>query len=162
MILLRYSRATLLLYAAVVLSALVPFVLLFLHPEMIEPSRGPFHRLLGSDFGRIVFIPAAIGACALALCGLVTTLLGRAVAIEAERNAIVVTGLWSRKRIAWEQLGRIEVERTRAISSTHHRLIFRGGGKTAKVPLQVTRLGEGGMNGLVQRIEAMRRGVGRP
>ena len=162
MVLLRYRRGTLLAYALLILSALIPFVLFFLHPETIESSHGRFHRLLSSDFGRTVFIPGAIGACLLALWGLVGTLLGSGIAIEAEADAIVVTGLWRRKRIAWERLGPIEVERTRTVTSTHHRLIFRGGGRTAKVPLGITRLGDDGMSGLLARIEAMRRGAGRP
>jgi hypothetical protein len=144
-----------------VLSCLVFLLGIVLHPEEFDHG-ARLIRLLTTDIGRYALLPFLIGACGLFALGLLTTGLGRCVAIEAGTDALVVAGLWGSRRIAWGQLGRIEIERTRFRGSTGYRLIFRGGGRTAKVPVALTGLHDDGIRGLVERIEAMRRGTGRP
>jgi len=162
MILLRYNAAKLLLMSGALLFFLVPLALMFLHPEELEHSRRGFVRLLSSGYGHDVVLPVLIGFCLLFMWRCAATAMGRLVAIEAEADAIHVTDLWGTKRIAWAKLAPVRIERSRALTSTHHRLIFRGGGRAAKVPVGLTESGDSALQALVARIEAMRRGAGRP
>jgi hypothetical protein len=119
MVLLRYRRGKLLFHAFVALTFLLFYLGFYLHPETIDASHGRFARLLSSDFGRMVLTPGAIGFSGLMVLGSVTTALGRGVAIEAAADALVVTGIWRTRRFAWGQLGRLEIERWRTLSTTH-------------------------------------------
>lgn len=162
MILLRYNPAKLLLMSVFLLFFLVPLVLIFLYPEELEQSRRGLARLMSTGLGHDVVLPALIGLCLLFMWRCTATAMGRRVAIEAKEDAVHVTDLWGTKRIPWAQLAPLRIERTSTLSSTSYRLIFRGDGATAKVPVGMTELRDAPLEPLVVRIEAMRRGSGRP
>jgi hypothetical protein len=161
MILLRYNAAKLLLAAGFLLFALIPVTLIFLYPEALEDSRRGFVRLFISGFGHDVVLPVLIGACLLLMWRCAATGLGRLVAIEAREDSIHVTDMWGTQRIAWVRLEPIQIERTSTGTSTSHRLIFRGGRRTAKVPVAMTDPAGGPIEALVARIETLRCGAGR-
>ncbi|HEU0098168.1 MAG TPA: hypothetical protein VFQ67_05260 [Allosphingosinicella sp.] len=162
MILLRYNAAKLLIAAGALLFLLVPLVLIFLYPEEPGHLRGGFIRLLSAGLGHDVVLPVLIGACLMLMGRCAATALGDGVAIEAKGDSIHVTDIWGTRRIAWAQLAPLQIERTSRYGSTNHRLIFRGGGRAAKVPVGLTELADDALPGLVARIETMRYASARP
>jgi hypothetical protein len=148
--------------AGALLLFLILLILMFLHPDELEHSRRGVARMLSSGYGHDLVLPALIGGCLLLMWRCAATAMGSLVAIEAKADALHVTDMWGTKRIAWERLSPIEIERANTRISTHRRLIFRGEGRAAKVPVNLTELRDTALPTLVARIEAMRCGAGRP
>lgn len=153
---LRYDRTKLILWAVAGSLLLALFVWMFLNADMFTGSRRG--RFLASGIGHWVFMPLLIGLFGGFVWRSAALAIGSLEAISITKSALIVTGMWGRRRIAWADLGDVVVES----AGGQPNLAFRrrsGGlfGRTAaRVPLKLTQLHPARTVELIESILLMR------
>jgi hypothetical protein len=160
---LYYSRGRLVSAATFFLVVGGFFVWMWMDPSWVRPS-SRWGWLLGSDFGRYIFIPSCAGVC-LAVSGLTASLgLGNGKALQSTGTHLIVSTLLGRKQIALSELRSFGIER----SGGYPHLVLEGdgigvlGGSTLRIALGTVQDGESRIPSLLDTLAALRADALRP